>query len=168
MRRALVLGGTRFFGKRLVLTLLENDWDVTVASRGLANDPFGHTVKRLTIDRYDAESLQAALKNREWEVVYDQICYAPSDAMDACQLFSGRIGRYVLTSTGSVYADKPMPYKEEYFDPYSYPLQMGRRDSFDYGEGKRLAEAVFFQKAQFPVAAMRIPVVVGLDDYTQR
>lgn len=168
MKRALVLGGTRFFGKRLTLELLENDWDVTVASRGLADDPFGDRVSRLTIDRYDTESLKAAFKGKEWDVVYDQICYAPDDALDSCQLLSGKIGRYVLTSTGSVYKDKPLPYTEDYFDPYSYPIVTGRRESFDYGEGKRLAEAVFFQKADFPVAAMRIPVVVGPDDYTKR
>ena len=168
MKKALVLGGTRFFGKRLVSNLVDTGWDVTIASRGLADDSFGQRVKRLTLDRYNYESLQVALKGGEWDVVYDQICYAPSDAMDTCQLLSGKIGRYVLTSTGSVYDNSPMPYKEEYYDPYSYPLRMGRQDSFTYGEGKRLAEAVFFQKADFPVAALRIPVVVGPDDYTQR
>ena len=106
MKTALVLGGTRFFGKRLVSNLVDADWDVTIASRGLADDPFGHRVKRLTLDRYNHESLQVALKGGEWDVVYDQICYAPSDAMDTCNLLSGKIGRYVLTSTGSVYEDR--------------------------------------------------------------
>lgn len=168
MKRALVLGGTRFFGKRLVLELIADGWQVTVASRGLAEDSFGERVSRLTIDRYSTESLRSAFMGKDWDVVYDQICYAPDDAMDSCQLLSGKVGRYVFTSTGSVYKDVPLPYTEEYFDPYSYPLVMGRRESFDYGEGKRLAEAVFFQKADFPVAAMRIPVVVGPDDYTKR
>jgi nucleoside-diphosphate-sugar epimerase len=168
LKRALVFGGTRFFGKRLVHNLVEGGWAVTVASRGLSEDPFGETVERLTLDRHNRESLEVALGQGEWDVVYDQICFAPSDALDTCQLLAGRIGRYVLTSTGSVYKDKPMPYKEEYFDPYNYPVKMGRREDYDYGEGKRLSEAVLLQQAGFPVVAMRIPVVVGTDDYTQR
>jgi len=152
----------------MVLKLIDNDWDVTIASRGMAADPFGHRVKRITVDRYNTASLQAGLSTGEWDVCFDQICYAPSDALDTCQILANRIGRYVLTSTGSVYKDVPMPYREEHFDPYTYPIRMGRREDFDYGEGKRLAEAVLFQKATFPVVAMRIPVVVGPDDYTQR
>lgn len=35
-------------------------------------------------------------------------------------------------------------------------------------EGKRLAEAVMFQQASFPVAVVRIPIVLGTDDYTRR
>ena len=37
-----------------------------------------------------------------------------------------------------------------------------------YDEGKRLAEAVYFQNASFPVSAVRFPIVVGKRDYTER
>src|SRR5690606_10937901 len=41
-------------------------------------------------------------------------------------------------------------------------------DNFDYGEGKKLAEAVFYKYAKFPVVAVRFPIVMGEDDYTLR
>jgi nucleoside-diphosphate-sugar epimerase len=44
----------------------------------------------------------------------------------------------------------------------------GDRSMFSYQEGKRLAEAVFFQSADFPVVAVRFPIVLGEDDYTKR
>ena len=169
MKKALILGGTRFFGKRLTQNLVMSGWDVTIATRGQTKDPFGDKVKRLQLDRFSRESLEHALGDSTWDVVFDQICFAPDDAMDSCELFKDRIGRYVFTSTGSVYPrEAERPYKEEMFEPHGYPLATGRREDYSYGEGKRLAEAVFFAKAPFPVAAMRIPVVVGPDDYTER
>lgn len=169
MKRALILGGTRFFGKRLAQNLVMSGWQVTLATRGLTQDPFGDSVERVQLDRFSRQSMAEALADREFDVVFDQICFAPDDASDACELFAGRIGRYVLTSTGSVYPrDAERPYREALFDPLSYELKAGRREDYSYGEGKRLAEAVFFARAPFPVAAMRIPVVVGPDDYTER
>ncbi|MGX9135065.1 hypothetical protein ACWV26_11955 [Rummeliibacillus sp. JY-2-4R] len=40
MKTALVLGGTRFFGVKLVQCLLDNGVSVTVATRGNRNSPF--------------------------------------------------------------------------------------------------------------------------------
>lgn len=168
MKSALVLGGTRFFGKRLVHKLLENGWQVTVATRGQTPDPFGEQVDRLTVDRHNLASLERAVEGRTWDAVFDQLCFAPSDAADACKVFGGRIRRYILTSTGAVYEGDERPYKEEGFDPYTYPIKLGRRDEYSYGEGKKLAEAVLFQQSEFEVAAARFPVVMGPDDYTKR
>ncbi|MGZ3699672.1 MAG: NAD-dependent epimerase/dehydratase family protein [Bdellovibrionota bacterium] len=163
----LVLGGTRYFGKRLVDLLVGRGYAVTVATRGSAPVPAGGRIQHVKIDRGDASSLRALAATKSWDVVVDQICYSPSEAAAAIEAFEGRVARYVTTSTGSVYLNHGNR-KEEDFDPYTYPLRMGRREDFDYGEGKRLAEATFFQKARFPVAAMRIPIVLGPDDYTGR
>ena len=35
-------------------------------------------------------------------------------------------------------------------------------------DGKVKCEAVFFKYATFPVVAVRFPIVVGVDDYTER
>lgn len=169
MRKVLVLGGTRFFGKRLVDKLIANQDQVTVATRGETGHSFGNKVRHVKVDRFDRKSMQLALQDEEWDIVYDQICFAPDDAKDACDIFDGKIKRYVLTSTLSVYAFDDKAEKEEKdFDPYNYEIMYGRKEVFDYGEGKRLAEAVFLQKANFPVVAARPPIVFGVDDYTER
>lgn len=41
MAKILVLGGTRFFGKRLVNRLVANGDAVTILTRGQHQDPFG-------------------------------------------------------------------------------------------------------------------------------
>ncbi|MEO3944564.1 NAD-dependent epimerase/dehydratase family protein [Gorillibacterium sp. CAU 1737] len=167
MTRALVLGGTRFFGKRLVELLLANGVETTIATRGQTSDPFGDQVNRIQLDRENRNSLEAGLGTGEWDVVYDNICYSPDSAQDACDLFKDRVGKYVFTSSMSVYEGGAL-IPEKVFDPYSYPLQKGSRHDFAYGEGKRLAEAVFAQKAPFPVSMIRFPIVLGTDDYTRR
>jgi nucleoside-diphosphate-sugar epimerase len=169
MRKILILGGTRFFGKRLVQKLIENGDEVTLATRGETAHPFGEKVHHLKVDRFDRGSMEKAFQDGEWDVIYDQICFSPDDALDACEIFDRRVRRYVFTSTLSVYKFNEKAEKiEKDYDPYKYELKNGRKEEFDYGEGKRLAEAFFFQKANFPVVAPRPPVVFGVDDYTER
>jgi nucleoside-diphosphate-sugar epimerase len=165
--KVLVLGGTKYFGKRLVELLIKEGHDITVATRGQAEDSFGNAVRKAKVDREDRSSVRALAESGNWDVVYDQICYGPDEALASCEAFAGRAGRYVHTSTGSVYTTYDLRVEKD-FDPYAYPIRYGHRSAFEYGEGKRQAEAVFFQKAQFPVVAMRIPVVLGPDDYTER
>ncbi|MFO1446295.1 NAD-dependent epimerase/dehydratase family protein [Bacillus sp. Bva_UNVM-123] len=168
MKKVLVLGGTRFFGKKLVNLLLENGHDVTIATRGRTKDPFGDKVSRLSIDREDYQSLKSAVGDTNWDVVYDNICYTSKEASEACEVFSGKVKHYILTSTLSVYEFADGSRKEEDFNPNSYPIKIGTKTDFSYGEGKRLTEAVFYQKADFPVSAVRFPIVLGVDDYTKR
>lgn len=167
IERALVIGGTHYFGKRLVELLLEEGTRVTVATRGRAPDSFGNRIDRITVDREEPGALARATAGRDWDVVYDQISFSPDDARGACEAFSGRTARLVHTSTQSVhYKDGPL--REEDFDPRTVPLQSGPRSAFNYAEGKRQAEAVLFQCAPFPVAAARFPAVLGADDDSGR
>jgi nucleoside-diphosphate-sugar epimerase len=164
----LVLGGTRFFGKRLVELLLEEGHSVTIATRGQTEDSFGDKVKRVHLERTSAGSLKKVANLANWNVVYDNICYGPTDALNACEFFAGKVKRYIFTSTLSVYPFGPERKKEGDFDPYTYPITLGNIATFDYGEGKKLCEAVLFQRATFPVCAVRFPIVLGEDDYTNR
>ena len=165
--KALVIGGTRFFGKRLVNKLLENEVEVTLLNRGQHPDPFGKSVKRIKMDRAALDPEHPAIKNSSWDVVYDQICFTAGEAEAGCKVFRGKTERYVFTSSQSVYgpgADIP----ESAFDPFSYRFDKPVKSAEDYGEGKRQAEATFFQKSDFTIAAVRFPIVLGEDDYTGR
>ncbi|ALC90803.1 hypothetical protein AM500_14155 [Bacillus sp. FJAT-18017] len=170
MKKALVLGGTRFFGVHLVESLLENDFEVTVATRGNTTPRFSKKVNLIVVDRTKPESVKRAFKNTKWDIVFDQICYTPNDALLAIEVFGEKTKKYVFTSTKSVYdsLDSKPSYVESDFDPYTYNFTLDSNNDLAYGEGKRQAEAVFFQKAPFDVAAVRIPIVMGPEDYTGR
>ena len=47
MKKILVLGGTRFFGRKLVELLLEQKHEVTIVTRGMSENPFGEAVEHI-------------------------------------------------------------------------------------------------------------------------
>ncbi|MDZ5473796.1 NAD-dependent epimerase/dehydratase family protein [Bacillus sp. 31A1R] len=171
MNNILVLGGTQFFGKRLVERLIEEGKNVTIATRGKTADSFGDKVNRLILDREDKDSIISALKGQTWDIVYDQTCYSPQEVKDVADVLKGKVKRYIFTSSQAVY-DYGTLHKEENFNPNEFKYEFkGRREypGYEgYQEAKRAAEAYLFQETDFEVVAVRFSIVVGRDDYTNR
>ncbi|MFB6562165.1 NAD-dependent epimerase/dehydratase family protein [Streptomyces sp. NPDC056400] len=184
MKRILVIGGSRYFGKALVARAREAGDEVTVLNRGSGAPPRG--VDHLVADRDDEEALRAVLGPREFDVVVDQVCYTPLQAAVARRVFAGRTGRYVMTSTMEVYDPAtlpagpvdpvgpggpvpavPAPVTEASLDPARLPLPgaagraPGPWPAYVYAEGKRQAEAVFLRDAAFPYVSVRAAHVLG-------
>ncbi|MGW5635761.1 NAD-dependent epimerase/dehydratase family protein [Streptomyces sp. NPDC003832] len=174
-REVLVIGGNRYIGKRLIRRLLEAGDRVTVLNRGSCAPPPG--TLHLVADRDDEDLLRRALGPRTFDVVVDQVCYTPRQAETARRVFTGRTGRYVMTSTVEVYEyeDSPAPVAESAVDPHTVPVDLELpwhdpqfRDSH-YGEGKRQAEAVLAAAPGLPWTAVRVAHVLGGgDDFTGR
>ncbi len=171
MQTALILGGTMFVGKRLVQLLLDEGVEVTIATRGMTPDSFGEQVSRLKISREDADSLKQAFQDKKWDVVFDQTCYSSQEALDTLKSLEGKIKKYIFTSSQAVY-DFGTNHKEEHFNPQEFSPVLKKRGKYigytGYQEAKRAAEAILFQQAEIPVAAVRFPIIVGKDDYTNR
>lgn len=169
-REVLVIGGSRYFGKRLVARLLAAGDRVTVLNRGSSAPPPG--ALHLVADRNDEKSLTDALGSRTFDVVVDQVCYTPRQAALARRVFAGRTRRYVMTSTVEVYEyeDSIALVREDAVDAREMPvdLELPWDDpeflDHHYGEGKRQAEAVFAAAPEFPYAAVRVAHVLGGDD----
>ncbi|MEU6277573.1 NAD-dependent epimerase/dehydratase family protein [Streptomyces populi] len=175
MREICVIGGNRYFGKRLIERLIAAGDRVTVVNRGSSAPPAG-TV-HLIADRDDEKSLEAALGSRTFDVVVDQVCYTPRQAEIARRVFAGRTRRYVMTSTVEVYEyeDSADPVGEDAVDPRTVavdtalPWDDPEFLESHYGEGKRQAEAVFAAAPDFPHVAVRVAHVLGgADDFTGR
>ncbi|MFI9582362.1 NAD-dependent epimerase/dehydratase family protein [Streptomyces sp. NPDC052236] len=179
MREICVIGGNRYFGKRLIERLLNYGDHVTVINRGSSEPPSG--VTHLIADRDDEASLRAALGTRTFDVVFDQVCYTPRQARLARRVFAGRTRRYVLTSTVEVYEyeHSAAPVREDAVDPLTVAVDTAAPwDDPDfreehYGEGKRQAEAVLAQDSEggpaFPYVSVRVAHVLGgADDFTGR
>lgn len=165
--KILVLGGTRYFGRRLVHKLLNKNYEVSVLSRGNVKDDFGLQVERLIADRRDEVSMTKALTGRSFDIVVDQVCLTPEDANLSVKLLSNKISHYIMTSTLSVY-DWGANLSESAFEAKSYQPRKATTPMEEYAEGKRAAEFIFATQTNFPVSFARFPVVVGEDDYTER
>ncbi|MFD6225618.1 NAD-dependent epimerase/dehydratase family protein [Streptomyces sp. NPDC060232] len=179
MKRILVIGGSRYFGKSLVTRMRDAGDEVTVLNRG-SSPPPPAGVGRLLADRDDETGLRQALGRRDFDVVVDQVCYTPLQAAVARRVFTARTGRYVMTSTMEVYdpatlavgsAPHTVPVTEEALDPARPPLAPplphrqgpgpAHSDAYAYAEGKRRAEAVFLREPPFPYVCVRTAHVLG-------
>ena len=165
--KILVLGGTRFFGIRMVQDLLKMGHEVAIGTRGLSKDPFGEQVKRIALDRSNGESLRQALHGKRFDLVIDKIAYCSNDIKRLLDFIDCQ--KYIYMSTTAVYAPKKINLVEEDFDPLAMELVWCERKDFPYGQVKMQAEAAITQK--YPgqkYIAVRYPVVLGKDDYTKR
>lgn len=165
--KVLVLGGTRYFGKRLTQLLLETGHDVTLLTRGQSPDSFGKSVNRIHADRKQIRADLPELQGKTWDIIYDQVCYDAGEAITACKAFQDKTARYIFTSSQSVY-DEGADIPESRFDPMKHDFEIPADRNQNYAEAKRQAESVFFRNAHFPVVAVRFPIVLAPDDYTRR
>lgn len=167
MKRILVIGGTKFFGIHTVNALIDQGYDVTVATRGSRNKPFGDNVKYITVDHTDPENMKQALSGTSFDVVIDKIAYCSNDIKYALDVLN--CGKYIQMSSTAVYSPKHINTVEDDYNPKAQKLIWCTRADFPYDEVKRQAENALFQVYENQKAiAVRCPFVVGKDDYTKR
>ncbi len=164
--RALVIGGTRFIGRHLVKKLLEAGHEVTLFHRGQHPGPPG--VKTVHGDR--TRSL-APVAGRDWDAVFDTCLYFPREMDAAISAFAG-CGSYVYVSSGSAYAESPVPVREDE-TPLEPCSDEEATDETGRSYGARKAECdrrllAAARERGFPGRVARLSLVVGPCDYTER
>jgi nucleoside-diphosphate-sugar epimerase len=164
--KVLVLGGTKYFGIHMVQALIQNGHDVTIATRGQAQDTYGSSVKRIIVERTSEESMANAFYRKSYDVVCDNLACSSNDVKYALDAINCK--RYIMTSSASVYNLHPNT-SEKDFNPLKKQLVWCDRTDYSFDEVKRLAECALFQAypSQESVT-VRFPFVIGKDDYTKR
>lgn len=123
------------------------------------------------------DDFDRAVAGRSFDGVVDFAAFSAADVERVLRTLEGRIGHYVLVSTGQVYlVREPRPYparESDYDGPLMAEPPPGHRDRADweYGMGKRAAEDVLdraFARSGFPSTRLRIPMVNGERDYHRR
>jgi len=180
--RVLLIGGTRFVGYHLAWRLLAAGHRVTLLHRGTLPDPFGDRVERLLADRTGPDFARA-LAGRDFDAAVDFAAYTGEDGRRAAELLAGRVGHFVMISTGQVYLVRQEPpvrgmgasraAREEEYDGPIAPRPAAGPDlgEWEYGVGKRACEdalAEAFERLRFPATRVRIPMVNGERDYNRR
>ena len=170
--KILVIGGTQFFGREIVRLFLERGDDVTVYSRGRRTHEWATPVEHVHGDRTDHNGFVATFTSRSFDAVIDNIAYTGADVDAAVDAFAGRVQRYVLTSTGSVYAGPGLNAARLLAPLHEDDADLAVRADEPYGDGKRAGEQVLQARGGrargLPFTILRPPVVQGANDPTNR
>ena len=173
--QVLIIGGNRFMGHGLTWRLLAAGHKVAHFNRGSVQDPFGERIERLHGDR-TTRDFKKRLIGRSFDAVVDFAAFKGSDTRDAVKVLNGRVGHYILISTGQVYLVRsgcPWPAEERDYDGPLMPRPTHPADvpEWEYGVGKRDCEDVLAEawaKEHFPSTRLRIPMVDGERDHLRR
>jgi nucleoside-diphosphate-sugar epimerase len=173
--KVLVIGGTRFLGHELAWRLVAAGHEVALFNRGTLADTLGARVERLRGDR-TTDDFERLLSGRSFDAAVDFAAYDGTDGRRAAEVLGGRVGHYVVISTGQVYLVRegcPRPARETDYEGPVMPEPAGAfdRGQWDYGVKKRALEdtlAEAWSGRRFPSTRLRIPMVSGERDHFRR
>jgi 2'-hydroxyisoflavone reductase len=164
--RLLILGGTVFLGRHLVLAALERGHDVTLFNRGQHNPDLFPEAEKL---RGDRDGDMGALEGRDWDAVIDTSGYLPRVVRQSARLLADHIGHYTFISSLSVYPENVPPGTAE-----DGPLAAMEDESVEeitgetYGPLKVLCERAVQEELPGRALMIRPGLIVGPDDPTDR
>ncbi|GGS04985.1 NAD-dependent epimerase/dehydratase family protein [Deinococcus sedimenti] len=164
----LILGGTQFVGRHIVMAFLASGHRVSILTRGRTADELPANVERLRGDRGEAGGLDA-LAGRSWDACVDVSGYLPSAVRASAEALRGRVGRYVFISTASVYAEPDRhPVRED--DPLLPPAPEDTTEVTGplYGPLKVSCEQIVQGTFGEAATILRPQIVAGPFDHTAR
>ena len=160
--KVLIFGGTRFMGRYVLRALLDVGVEVTIANRGTREENKG--AHNVICDRSQPGALEQ-FKDSKFDAVIDFSAYASDWVEEAGKFFAGKISRYVFISTGAVYtSSQHFPITEDF--PKGPPHPFG-----PYAQEKIRSESLlreFSAQGAFDTTALRLPFVLGPDNYEDR
>jgi nucleoside-diphosphate-sugar epimerase len=148
---------------------------VTLFNRGTLPDAFGPRVERLRGDRTTPD-FERLLAGRSFDAAVDFAAFDGTDGRRAAEVLDGRVGHYVVVSTGQVYLVRegsPRPARESDYDGpvMAEPSEAFDKGQWEYGVKKRALEDALveaWERRRFPSTRLRLPMVNGERDPFRR
>jgi nucleoside-diphosphate-sugar epimerase len=160
----LIIGGTRFLGTHLTQALLRSNQKVTLFNRGTRRNqvPFYEEVEWLTGDRHDEEKFHSTFEKRQFDVVIDTCAYFPEEVESAVEVFRGKIGKYIFTSSMAVALNKEVDERLVLPIPNRRLFDTAAHNSYAYN--KSIIEEFLvdqFDRTGFPFVSLRPTEING-------
>lgn len=176
---SLVVGGTGFLGGAIADALVERGHGVAVLSRGSTARDLPRGVEIVRADRHGGLD---TLRGRSFGWVFDTCAYAPDAVHSLMDVLDGPLDRYVGISSVSVYGRYDVPgltEAQEVPDASAQdlaraaavpPAVRGTAAAYgaSYGPLKRACERAAEACVGDRATALRIGLIVGAGDYTDR
>jgi nucleoside-diphosphate-sugar epimerase len=151
-KHILFIGGSGVISSACVVRALEQGHEVTVLNRGVSDArPLPEEVRALHADIRDAEAVDAALGDREFDSVCEFLAFTPEHVEADLQHFSGRTGQYVFISSASAYQTPPARVPVTESTPLRNPFWQYSRDKIACED--RLVRA--WRDDDFPITIVR-------------
>lgn len=172
--KLLIIGGTRFLGRYLVIAALERDHEVTLFNRG--THPADTNVETIHGDR---RTDITKLRGGRWDAVIDTYGMLPRAVRSAAEVLADSVDRYIFISSQNAYADVSTPgvietaplatLTSEQLDE-AYAIDRSAEPSYGklYGGLKALCERAAEEVMPNRVLIVRPGLIVGPHDYTDR
>ncbi len=166
----LLIGGTRFIGRRAVDHLVAHGHAVTLVHRGL-HDPAGVPgVTHVHGDRADLATLLPA--DARWDAVLDCVALRPALVDVSAAALAGRVGRIVQVGSMSVYHRwGPEPLTEAFPRWPCTPEEAADTTMDTYCQRKAECERrgqAWADADGIPFSVAHLGIVIGKGDYTDR
>lgn len=172
--KLLILGGTRFLGRILTETALQNGHEVTLFNRGKTEPELFPEVEKLIGDR---NGNLEALKGRSWDAVIDPSGYLPWSVQESAELLADSAGHYTFISSASVYDPLDQPDIDENHSVGKLSservkelkvMEPAQAIAENYGELKYLCEKEVEKVFTGRSLIVRPGLIVGPYDFTDR
>ena len=164
--RLLVIGGSKFLGRHVVDAARTAGHSLTLLNRGRTNPTLFTDVELRIADR---NGDLAVLDGGTWDAVIDTSAYLPRQVRGMAARLAGRVGRYLLVSTISVYAE-PLAAGPDEDAPLQVLADPGTEtvDGSTYGGLKLLCEQALAEALPGIGLVARPGLLVGPHDPTGR
>lgn len=177
--RCLIVGGTGFLGGAMADAVASAGHQVAILSRGEMSRASTVGVEVIHADRHTDLS---ALKGRDFDWVFDSCAYTPGAVNKLLDALGDGFKRYVMISSISAYGtfsklglneDDPAPTASEEDIAAASAVSAEKRTSApaygtSYGPLKRACEIVAVERLGDRATLLRVGLLVGAGDYTDR
>jgi len=177
--RCLIVGGTGFLGAAMADAIAASGHQTTILSRGATSRPAMAGVEAICADRYKDLHI---LEGREFDWVFDSCAFEPGAVHRLLDAVGDGLKRYVMLSSSSAYGtftkpglndDDPAPdaTPDDLAVARNVPASQ-RASAFAYGASygplKRACEIEAAERLGDRATALRVGLLVGAGDYTDR
>jgi len=169
---ALVLGGTAFTGREIVLALGELGFGVTVFTHDIKVPEGMPPHEHFKGSRQSSEDLKRVASVKPWDLVVDNLGYTARDLELVLPHFRS-VRRFLFHSTISLYRYIPPPMKQPILESaVNFEVVPANEDLSDvhwqYARGKWEAERLLQRHREFPWTSFRPTVTYGPNDLSER
>lgn len=177
--KCLIVGGTGFLGGAMADALSAAGHETTILSRGKNKRAQTGKLETLCADRHEDLSV---IKGREFDWIFDSCAYTPAAVHNLLDAAGPGLKRYVLVSSISVYGtfekhhlteNDPAPDATSEELKLASEVPASDRTSAaaygaSYGPLKRACEIAAMERLGNCTTALRVGLLVGAGDYTDR